>query len=187
MRSASGRKPDCWSDSFWKSVVWPFNKKKISAEEVLDVFTKNNVEMILIGGYAGLYHNQSLATQDRKDYDFIINNDEKNLNLIFNLLIENYEINKKIFLSNIQNYLKLRTNSKNIDLIKKLSGTPSLKQRNECKVLGRSPMKFYYSSKKFNYSILKKNSEKIKLNGIVLDVMGFQDYKDSQYLKPTQD
>jgi hypothetical protein len=186
VRSAGGRKPDCWSDSFWKSIIWPCNKKAISAEEVLDVFVKNNVEMILIGGYAGAYHNKSF-NQDRKDYDFIINNNEKNLNLIFNLLSENYEINKKIFLSNIQNYLKLRTTSKNIDFIKKLLGTPSLKQTNECKILGRSPMKFYYSSKKFNYSILKKNSEKIKLNGIMLDVMGLQDYRDSQYLKPTQD
>lgn len=187
MRSASGRKPDCWSDSFWKSVIWPSNKKAISAEDLLDVFVKNNIEMILIGGYAEVHYNQSLINQDRKDYDFVINNDEKNLNKIFNLLIEYYEINKKIFLSNIQNYLKLRTTSKNIDFIKKLLGTPSLKQTNECKILGRSPMKFYYSSKKFNYSILKKKSEKIKLNGIMLDVMGFQDYKDSQYLKPPQD
>jgi hypothetical protein len=177
MRNISGIKPNYWSDSFWRSVVWPKMKTPISAEVILDNLIKNKVNLILVGGYASVYHGLSENT-DRKDYDFIINNEEKNLNLMFEILSENYDVNKQVFLSNILNYLKLETTSKGIDFIKKLSW---IRKLNRSLPNNNDPKKY---TKELNYSILIKNSKKINLNGNTIDVMGLQDYIDSQHSEP---
>lgn len=186
MRTGVGRKPDCWSESFWKSVVWPEMRVPISAEVILDNLIKNNVDLILVGGYASVYHGLS-ENKDRKDYDFIISSEEKNLNLIFDILSENYNINKKVFLSNVLNYLKLKTTSKKIDFIKKLIGCPLTTKKINTSIREnkgpRKNMKIYYSLKEFNYSTLIASSKKIDLNGNIVSVMGLQDYIDSQYIK----
>jgi len=181
MRFGRGRKPDNWSRPFWRSVTWPKMKLPISAEGVVDSLLTNEVELILVGGYASEHHKLSESIE-RKDYDFIISSEEKNLNLIFNLLNKNYDINKTIFFSNTLNYLKLETTTKKIDLIKKLIGRPLAKIYEKKK---NRIVKEYYSLKEFDYYTLKKNSEKTNLNGNIIYVMGKQDYLDSQHYKPS--
>lgn len=177
------KKPDKWSKKFWLS-VWPDEKISISAEDLVIKLLNNNVKMILIGGYAGIHHKLIFETE-RKDYDFIISLEENNLNKIYEIIFENYEINKKLFFSNLQNFIKLKTTSKKIDLIKRIFPCSHFHETWKDKNTPAPGFRIKNSKEQafssgFNYLNLIDNCEKITFLDHEIYVISKKDYINSQ-------
>lgn len=176
MRHRFGCRPKWITKNLWKKFQNPSMHTEVCAEKLIKEFIDNNVNMILVGGCAAIFHG---LKEQLNDYDFLIKNCIENNNKIYSICTKYFTINKQFYYSNLSNFLKLKTTTYKIDLIKRCLPSvdyPKGEKRNRHKIAFGLKFSNYGTICHYDYDNLIKKTVKAEIFGNNLDIISKEDY-----------